>query len=73
MMLEETGSTFTEHVSEERLRRAWRLLADPMSRLAIADVALEAGFNDLSHFYRAFRRRYGETPAAARASGRNLH
>ncbi len=73
LMLEETGSTFSEHVSEHRLRRAWRLLADVGSRLTIAEVAYEAGFNDLSHFYRAFRRRYRETPAAARASGRRLH
>ncbi len=71
-MLEETGSTFSEHVSEHRLRRAWRLLTDPKSGVTIAEVAYEAGYNDLSHFYRVFRRRFGETPTAARASGR-LH
>jgi AraC-like DNA-binding protein len=73
LMLEETGSTFSEHVCEHRLRRAWRLLADVKSHLSIAEVAYEAGFNDLSHFYRVFRRRFGETPTAARASGRRLH
>ena len=29
LMLEETGSTFSEHISEHRLRHAWRMLADP--------------------------------------------
>lgn len=73
LLLEETGSTFSEHVTEHRLRRAWRLLAVPTSRLAIAEVAQEAGFNDLSHFYRAFRRRYGETPASVRAGSQRVH
>lgn len=66
LMLEETGATFSEHVGEHRLRRAWQLLADPGSRLSIAEIAYEAGFGDLSHFYRAFRRRFGESPGRAR-------
>lgn len=66
LMLEETGATFSEHVGEHRLRRAWQLLTDPRSRLSIAEIAYEAGFNDLSYFYRAFRRRFGETPGRAR-------
>ena len=71
LVLEETGSTFSEHVSEQRLQRAMRLLSDPQSHLSIAQIAFEAGFNDLSYFYRTFRRRFGETPASARSlSGR---
>jgi AraC-like DNA-binding protein len=70
LMLEETGATFSEHVGEHRLRRAWQLLADPGSRLSIAEIAYEAGFNDLSYFYRAFRRRFGETPGRARGGPR---
>ena len=73
LMLEETGSTFSEHVAEQRLRCAWRLLADPKSDRKIAEIAFEVGFNDLSHFYRTFRRRFGDTPAAVRASGNVLH
>ena len=74
LILERTGSTFSEHVSEQRLHRAWRLLSDPQSHLSIAQVAFESGFNDLSYFYRSFRRRFGETPASARASSsRGLH
>jgi AraC-like DNA-binding protein len=67
-ILEETGSTFSEHVAEQRLRRARRLLTSPRNDLSIAEVAYEAGYNDISHFYRAFRRRFGETPARARKS-----
>jgi AraC-like DNA-binding protein len=43
-------------------------LRDP--RLAdrkVSEIAMEAGFSDLSHFNRSFRRRFGETPSFARA------
>jgi AraC-like DNA-binding protein len=30
---------------------------------------LAAGFGDLSHFHRSFRRRYGATPSDVRAAG----
>lgn len=73
LLLEETGSTFSEHVCEHRLRHAWRLLSNPASRLALAEVAYESGFNDLSNFHRAFRRRFGETPAAVRGSRGSMH
>ena len=73
-LLEETGESFSEHLREERLRRAWRLLADPQSRdRKIATIAYDCGFNDLSHFNRAFRRRFGESPTAARTSGVRSH
>jgi AraC-like DNA-binding protein len=72
-ILEETGSTFSEHVAEQRLKRARRLLTSPRNDLSIAEIAYEAGYNDISHFYRTFRRRFGDTPAAVRASGSALH
>lgn len=65
-LLEETGHSFSEHVVEHRLRRAWQLLSDPLCNLKIASVAFECGFNDLSHFNRSFRRRFGETPTSVR-------
>lgn len=73
ILLAETGSTFSEHVAEHRLRRAWRLLANPGSRLAIAEIAYAAGYNDLANFHRAFRRRFGDTPAGVRRSGAAPH
>jgi AraC-like DNA-binding protein len=36
----------------------------------ISAIAFAVGFADLSHFNRAFRRRYGCTPSDVRASGR---
>jgi AraC-like DNA-binding protein len=66
-VLEETGKTFSEHLIEQRLRRAWQLLTDPQSsRAKIAAIAFESGFSDLSTFNRTFRRRFGETPTAVR-------
>ena len=69
LLLEETGLTFSEHVLEKRLTRAFALLRDPRQRARkISELALEAGFSDLSYFNRAFRRRYGATPSDIRAS-----
>jgi AraC-like DNA-binding protein len=73
LLLAETGSTFSEHVAEHRLRQAWRLLVNPGLRLAIAEVAYAAGYNDLANFHRAFRRRFGDTPAGVRRSGSAPH
>lgn len=67
LLLEETGLSFTHHVLHKRLERAATLLRDPQRRhRKIADIAAEAGFNDLSYFNRAFRRRYGATPSEIR-------
>jgi len=34
----------------------------------ISDIALEAGFSDISHFNRLFRARFGDTPRGVRGS-----
>jgi transcriptional regulator GlxA family with amidase domain len=36
--------------------------------LAVIDIALAAGFGDVSHFNRMFRRRLGDTPPGVRAA-----
>jgi AraC-like DNA-binding protein len=70
-ILKPTGRTFSRHLLQRRLERAHRLLRDPRSiGLKISDVASNAGFADLSHFNRSFRRRYGVTPSAVRAAAR---
>jgi AraC-like DNA-binding protein len=67
LLLEETGRTFSRLVLEMRLERAAALLRDPLWQYRrIADIAAEAGFSDLSHFSRTFRRAYGSTPSALR-------
>ena len=70
-LLEETGKSFTEHVMERRLERAYAMLGDrAFAHLRIIDIALAAGFANLSHFNHLFRRRFGETPSSARTNGR---
>ncbi len=67
-LLEASGKTFSEHLLDRRLERAQRLLRDPrLAHSRIGELALQAGFSDLSHFNRSFRRRFGTTPTAARA------
>ena len=68
-LLEETGRSFTEHVAERRLQRAHTMLTDPrFAHLRIIDIVLAAGFSDVSHFNRLFRRQFGDTPSGVRVS-----
>ena len=60
-VLEERGSSFGRLLLEQRLERCSKDLAT-VSTGAISDVAFRWGFNDLSHFSRAFRQRFGKTP-----------
>jgi AraC-like DNA-binding protein len=67
-LFESEGTSFTDFILSERLARARRLIVDPGSAgRTIGDIALEAGFGDLSYFNRAFRRRFGDTPSGIRA------
>jgi len=55
------GSSFSQELMARRLARVRRALrAAPRPR--VAEIAYAAGFNDLSHFNRAFRRLHGCTP-----------
>lgn len=58
------GVTPHQYVVRSRLRRAARLLAD--EDLPVTHVALEAGFEDLSHFVRTFHRAAGVSPGRFR-------
>jgi len=69
-MFEEEGTTFSEYVLQERLDRAYRDLIDPNQlNRPVIDVALGAGFGDLSYFNRRFRRRFGAPPSWFRGAG----
>jgi AraC-like DNA-binding protein len=71
MLFESEGTTFTEYVLAIRLACAHRLLSDPRrAGDKVSTVAFECGFGDLSYFHRAFRRRYGTSPADVRAQAR---
>jgi len=66
-LFESEGVTYSEFVLRERLARAYHNLRSPLhSRRAISTIAFDLGFNDLSYFNRAFRRRYNATPSEIR-------
>ena len=68
-LLETSATSFTAHVTELRLKHAFALLtAQDKSDIRICDVALKAGFSDVSHFNRLFRSRFGDTPKGVRAN-----
>jgi AraC-like DNA-binding protein len=66
-LFHETGASFAERVQELRLERAFALLSgETRASRKVHEAAYDAGFSDLSHFNRLFRRKYGLTPTAAR-------
>lgn len=70
MLFESEGTSFSEFVREERLKRARAmLLSRRFDHLGIAAIAYEVGFNDLSYFNRSFRRRFGHSPGEMREIG----
>lgn len=62
------GVTPHQYLVRTRIRRAARLLAE--GERPVTDVALEAGFADLSNFVRSFRRAAGASPRAFRRAAR---
>jgi len=59
--------TVTGHILARRLDLCYRQLQSQRHRdRTITDIAFDCGFNDLSHFSRSFRRRFGVTPGAIR-------
>jgi AraC-like DNA-binding protein len=67
-LFDQSGTSFTRFVLEHRLLLAHRLLRDPSNRSRkISDIAVAAGFSDISYFNRAFKARFGATPTDVRA------
>ncbi|HSW51905.1 MAG TPA: DNA-binding response regulator [Sulfuricaulis sp.] len=62
------GVTLREYILRERVHRAARLLQQAPG-LSVKAVAFEAGFRDLSHFARMFRRYQGISPSEYRKAG----
>ena len=65
MLFAAEGATPSGFIQDRRLR----LAAERLRRAdapCITEVAMAVGFNDLTHFGRAFRRRYGVTPRSYR-------
>lgn len=61
---ETTGISFQTYLQDRRLRFARSLLAS--TTLGVTEVCHASGFNSLSHFGRAYRRRYGYAPSTGR-------
>jgi AraC-like DNA-binding protein len=69
-LLQESGVGLTERILELRLQQARNVLENSGSnRLKISEIALACGFNEVSHFNRCFRRRFGASPTQFRGRG----
>jgi transcriptional regulator GlxA family with amidase domain len=64
LFLAEVGASVQEHARRQRLAHGAALLAQ--GDRPVAEIAQDCGFTDAAHFTRAFRARYGMTPAKAR-------
>jgi AraC-like DNA-binding protein len=60
------GHSVSDYIRERRLERCLEALQMPAERRTVTQIALAAGFNSMSHFSSAFRRRFGVTPSDAR-------
>lgn len=66
-ILERSGMSLTERVLELRLQKAIAMLSDTRcTGMRVSDIALAAGFSDISYFNRSFRRRFGVPPTHVR-------
>jgi AraC-like DNA-binding protein len=68
-LFEESGCTFTQFVTEQRLIAARKALA-ARTDVSIFSIVYDLGFNDVSYFNRLFRRRFGCTPSDVRNAAR---
>ena len=60
-----TGSSWLAHIRRLRIAHARRLLVQ--TTRTVLSIAFECGFEDLSTFYRAFKREVGMSPNQWRA------
>ena len=66
-LFESEDMSLSQFVREQRLTRVHRMLADPRhAHRTIGEIALAAGFGDISTFNREFRRRFGMSPSDVR-------
>jgi len=63
----DAGLSPRQFILEERLKEAARLLLQGGERARVLDIALSVGFNDASHFSKAFATKFGCSPRTFRA------
>ncbi len=68
MLFESAAKSFSQTVTDERLKQSRRLMRETPERL-IADVAAACGFESLATYYRVFNAAYGMAPGDFRAQG----
>ena len=64
LIRQKTGDTFKELLQQRRFETAAHLLTE--TDLAVEEIALDVGYENLSYFFRQFKSRYGVTPRAYR-------
>ena len=62
---QETGKTFTEFLTEQRLRHASILLGNP--KIKVGDVAEQVGYTDARYFSMCFKKMFHRTPSEYQA------
>lgn len=70
LLMRATGRTFSRYLLEHRLEKCRQALQGRENSRSITEIAFEWGFNDVSHFSRSFRWRYGESPRDTRRKTR---
>ncbi|WP_152033390.1 helix-turn-helix domain-containing protein [Bradyrhizobium sp. DOA9] len=68
MLFEMAEKSFSQTVTDERLKQSRKLLRETPDRL-IADIAASCGFESLATYYRVFNAAYGMAPGDFRAKG----
>ncbi|HET9717401.1 MAG TPA: helix-turn-helix domain-containing protein [Pseudolabrys sp.] len=68
LRFERLGYSFGQWLLQTRLDACAAVLKNPDQCCNISDIAYGSGFNDLSHFNRAFRARFGMTPSQMRSA-----
>jgi AraC family transcriptional regulator, positive regulator of tynA and feaB len=67
-LFEAEQNSLGRYIWQRRLERCAARLRDlAWAHVSVSNIALEHGFNDLSHFSRVFRQRYGQSPREYRA------
>jgi AraC-like DNA-binding protein len=67
LVFQASGESLSDFVVRRRLEKAARLLrSDECASQSVTDIALEGGFNTISHFGNRFRQRFGVSPRAWR-------
>jgi AraC-like DNA-binding protein len=66
-MLRQEGSSFRQIVAAERMRAARLVLLS--GRHTVAEAAVVAGYDSISHFSKRFHETFGCLPSQCRATG----